>query len=73
MRPAAVADEERVAVREVARAGGLAVGRDESPVGVLRTPGRDALRDDAARRVLAQMIILVPESTCCIPFEMAME
>jgi hypothetical protein len=49
---------------EVARAGRLAMRGDEATIGVLRFSRCDALRDDAARRILAEMIILVPESTC---------
>ena len=55
VRAALVADEQRVAVGEVARARRLAVRRDEPAIGVLRMAGGDALGDDAARRVLAEM------------------
>ncbi len=55
VRAALVADQQRVAVGEVARAGRLAVSRDQAAIGVLRAPGGDALRDDPARRVLAEM------------------
>src|SRR5437868_7308789 len=50
-----VADQERVAGGKIARPGRLAVGGDEATIGVLRTPRRDALGDDAAGRVLAKM------------------
>ena len=55
MRAAFVADQQRVAVGEVARVGGLAMRRDETAIGVLRLAGRDALGDDPAGRVLAEM------------------
>src|SRR6185437_11074487 len=55
VRTALIADQERVAVGEVARALGLAMGGDETAIGVLRTPGGDALGDDATRRVLAEV------------------
>ena len=55
VRAALVADEQRIAVREVARARGLAVRGHQPAVGVLRTPGGNTLRDDPARRVLAEM------------------
>src|SRR5262249_10453037 len=52
---ALIADQKRIAIGEVARAGGAAVRRDQPPVGVVRVPGGDALGDDAARGVLAEM------------------
>src|SRR3954452_15443162 len=55
MGAALLADEERIAIGEVARALGTAVRRDEPAIGVVGVPRRDALRDDAARRVLAEM------------------
>ena len=55
MRAALVADQQRVAIGEVARALRLAVRGDEPAIGVLRMPGRDALGDDAAGRVLAEV------------------
>ena len=55
VRAAFVADQERVAGGEVARAGRLAMRGDEPAIGVLRHAGRDALGDDPARRVLAEM------------------
>ena len=55
MRATLVADQKRVAVREVANAGRLAMRRDETAIRILRISGRDALRDDAARRVLAEV------------------
>src|SRR3982075_2128911 len=50
-----VADQERVAGGEIARAGGLAVRGDEAAIGVLGNAGRDTLGDDPARGVLAEM------------------
>src|SRR5205085_11964439 len=50
-----VADQERVAGGLVGCAGGLAMCRDETAIGVLRFAGGDALGDDPARRVLAEM------------------
>src|SRR5216683_4787023 len=55
VRAAFVADQQRIARRKVARAGRLAVGGDEAAIGVLRDAGGDALGDDPARRVLAEM------------------
>ena len=55
VRAALVADQQRVAVGEVAGVGRLAVRRDLAAIGVLREAGGDALGDDAARRVLAEM------------------
>ena len=55
VRAAFVADQERVAGREVAGASRLAMSGDEAAIGVLRYAGGDALGDDPARRVLAEM------------------
>ncbi len=64
MRPALVANQKAVALREVARIGRLAMGRDLTAIDVFREACRNTLGNDAARRVLAEWIILVPESTC---------
>src|SRR5208337_4334442 len=55
MSAAFVADQEAVALREVARVRGAAVRRDQPAIGIVGPAGRDALRYDAARRVLAEM------------------
>src|SRR4030081_3323681 len=55
MRAAFVADQQRIAGGKVARVGGLAVRGDEAAVGVLRHARRDALGDDPAGGVLAEM------------------
>src|SRR5690606_12839958 len=55
MRAALAADQQAVAIGEVARVGRLAVRRDEPAIGVLRVAGGNALRHDAAVRVLAEM------------------
>src|SRR5208337_4687019 len=55
MRAAFVADKERVAVGEIARASGEPVRRNLASIGVLRFSGRNALGDDAARRVAAKV------------------
>src|SRR5438552_18170107 len=55
MGAALVADQKRVAIGTVARAGGAAVRADETAIGVVGTSGRDALGDDAAGGVLAEM------------------
>src|SRR5690606_34394138 len=55
VRAALAADQQAVAVREVARVRRLAVRRDESAIGVLRAARGDALRDDPARRILAEV------------------
>src|SRR6267142_5734965 len=52
---ALVADQERVAGGVVARAGCLAMRGDQAAIGVLRNAGRDALGNDPARGVLAEM------------------
>src|SRR5204863_1252020 len=46
---------ERVAIGEVARARGAAVRRHQAAIGVVRLAGGDALGDDAARSVLAEV------------------
>src|SRR5262249_11990388 len=53
--PTLVADQERVAVGEVARAARLTVRPHAATIGVLRVAGGDPFRDDAARRVLSEM------------------
>ncbi len=55
VRAALVADQQRVALGEVARAVGALEHRDQAAVGVLRVAGRDALGDDRALRVLADV------------------
>src|ERR1700733_4778913 len=55
MRAAFVADQKRVASGEVARAGRFTMRRDKTAIGVLRNAGRDALGDDPARRILAEV------------------
>ena len=55
VRAALVADQQRVAIGEVARALGPAMRAHQAAIGVLRFAGRDALGDDAAGRVLAEM------------------
>src|SRR6185369_11058703 len=52
---ALVADQERVAVGEVARTLGLAVRHHLAAVGVVGFAGGNALGDDPARRVLAEV------------------
>src|SRR5262249_12461884 len=55
VRAALIADQERVAIGEVARALGAAVGGDQAAIRVVGFAGGDALRDDPAGRVLAEM------------------
>ena len=55
MRAALLADQQTIAIGEIARIAGLAMGRYLPAIGVLRTPRRNALRNDPARRVLAEM------------------
>src|SRR6202023_3440456 len=50
-----VSDQERVAIGEIAGAGRLAVSTHQTPVGVVGFPRRDALGDDPARGVLAEV------------------
>src|SRR6202042_1418937 len=52
---ALVADQERVAIGEVAGADGAAGGRDQPAIGVVGAAGGDALGDDPARGVAAEM------------------
>src|SRR5919204_1872350 len=49
------ADEERIAIGEVARAFRPGVRRHQAAISVVRAPGGDALGDDPARCVLAEM------------------
>src|SRR5262245_39725231 len=55
MRAAVIADQQRIAIGEIAGAGRLAVGAHEAPVGVVGTPGGDALGGDPARGILAEV------------------
>src|SRR3954452_9665460 len=55
MRAAAVADQQRVALRVVARALGPRLHPDQTTIGVLAAPGRNTLRDDCGRRVAPDM------------------
>src|SRR5262245_6861118 len=55
MGAALVADQQRVAIGEVARALGAAVGAHQAAIGVVGVAGRDALGDDPAGGVLAEM------------------
>src|SRR5262249_46842755 len=52
---ALAADQQRVALRVVARVGRLGVHTDETTIGVLRFAGADALGDDPRAGVLAQV------------------
>ncbi len=52
---AGLADQQAVALREVARAAGPGVGRDQAAIGVRRLARRHALGDDARLGVLAEM------------------
>ena len=55
VRPAAVADQQRIALRVVAGVLRVLGHADQSPVGVLAAARRDAFRDDAAARVAADV------------------
>src|SRR5262245_65735194 len=55
MRAALVANEQRIAICEVALALGLALCRHQPAIGIVRFTRRDALGDNAADRVLAEM------------------
>ena len=55
VRAAAIADQQRVALRVVARIGGVLADLHRAAVGVLAAAGRDALGDDGAARVLPQV------------------
>src|SRR5215469_5044141 len=55
MGAALIADQKRIAIGEIARTGRAAVRRDQPPVGVVRVPRGDALGNDAARGVFAEM------------------
>lgn len=54
VRPAPVADKQRVALRVVARPLGLGRYLDQSPVAVLADAGRNTLADDPAARIAAR-------------------
>src|SRR6185503_20488681 len=60
MGAALVADQHRVALREVARAVGPLEDPDRAAVGVLAVAGRDALGDDRAAGVLPDVDHLRP-------------
>src|SRR5271163_4061987 len=55
MGAASVADQKRIAIGEITCAGGAAVRGDKTAISIVGMPGGDALTDDAARRVLAEM------------------
>src|SRR5690606_18989076 len=55
VRAALLADQQRVALGEVARALGVAVHLDQAAVGVLAASGADALADDLALGALAHV------------------
>src|SRR5260370_39826854 len=55
MGAALVADQKRIAIGEIARAGRAAMCRYQSAIGVVGMTGSDALGDDPARGVLAEM------------------
>src|SRR6266487_7159228 len=50
-----VADQKRIAIGKIARAGRAAMRRDQSTIGVVGMTGSDALGDDPARGVLAEV------------------
>src|SRR5512144_50633 len=55
MRAALIPDEQRIAVREIARALGLAVCGHQPAIGIVRFARSDTLGDDTAHRVLPEM------------------
>src|SRR5271169_238644 len=55
VRAAFVADEKRIAIGEVPGPGGAAMGGDKPAIGIVGMARGDALGNDAARRVLAEM------------------
>ena len=55
MRAALLADEQRVAIGEIARVLSLAMGEHLAAIGIVGAASRNALRDNAAGGVLAQM------------------
>src|ERR1700688_2343251 len=55
MGAAAPADQERIAIGEVAGADRAPAGRNQPAIGVVGMPGGDALGDDPARGVAAEM------------------
>src|SRR5208337_4033656 len=60
MGTAGIADEQRIAICEIARARGLPMRRNLTAIGVLRSARRDSLRYHPARCVLAEMDHLGP-------------
>src|SRR6266702_2258125 len=55
MRAAFGADQQRITIGEIARVDGLAMRRNLAAIGILRATRRNALRDDAARGIGAEM------------------
>ena len=55
VRAAVAADQQAVALGEVAHPGRLGMHRDQAPIGRVRLARRDRLGDDPALRILAQM------------------
>src|SRR5215510_691426 len=55
MGAAVITDQERVAIGEVARADRAGVRRDQAPVRIIGMPRRNALGNDPARGVAAEM------------------
>ena len=55
MGPAPVADQQRIALRIIARALGPPAHADQTAVGIFAAPGRDAFGDDAAAGVAADV------------------
>ena len=74
VRAALVADQQAVAVREVARALRLAVHRDLAAIGRVRLrPAAMPLAMIFDFVLRPRWIIFVPLSTCCKPFDTAIE
>src|SRR6185436_7257149 len=55
VRAALVADEQRVALRVIARIRRVLADADQAAIGVLAVPGRDPFRDDGAAGVLPEV------------------
>ncbi len=60
MRAALIADQQRITLREIARARGARHDFHQPAIGIVRMPGRNALGDDRRGRVLADMDHLRP-------------
>ena len=64
MRPAFIANQQRIALRVVSRTGRTFQNFHHSAIGILPVTGRDAFGNNRARVFLPMWIIFVPVSAC---------